>query len=244
MKFIKMQALGNDYIYLDCIKTVPPENPASLAVSLSKRRFCIGADGLVLILPSHIADVRMRIFNADGSEAEICGNALRCIAKYAFEKNYCKSDEIAIETACGVKTVSRVNNEFSVKMGKAVITGENPFTVDMGNPHMVVFTDDVDAFDFNSYGFFDPVHYNTEAVQLTEDGLKMRVYERGSGETLACGSGACAAAAAAVCAGLKQFGGIKVFLPGGVLKVTVNDNYEITLCGNADIVYYGEVYLD
>ncbi len=245
MKFVKMQAIGNDYIYLDCIKELQPKNVSHLAATLSERRFFIGADGLVLILPSIAADVRMRIFNADGSEAEICGNALRCVAKYAFDNDYCKSDVIEIETACGIKRVEKIGNRYSVKMGKATVTGENnPFIVDIGNPHMVIFTNAANFFDFNSYEFFDPIRFNTEAVQTTKEGLKMRVFERGSGETLACGSGACAAAAAAVKAGLKPFGEIKTFLPGGVLDITVEKNYEITLCGNAETVYFGEVNVD
>ena len=275
--FYKMQGAGNDYIYFDCLEA-PLPTPQKLAVQLSDRHFSIGGDGIVLILPSRIADCRMRMFNADGSEGKMCGNAVRCIAKYLYDVKGIKNRFLTIETKAGVKTVAvrtkRHTGEayaFTVDMGKpafrpsripAEFDGEqviaHPLMVNgetyavtclsMGNQHCVVFGDDPAALDLGTLGpAFEqhpafPARVNTEFVQVTgENALKVRVYERGSGETLACGTGACAAAVAAVLNGYAAEGApIKVELVGGTLEV-VYTGETVFLTGPAEIAFRGEV---
>ena len=274
-KFIKMEGAGNDYIYFDCLNE-PLASPETLAVRLSNRHMGIGGDGIVLICPSDIADAKMRMFNADGSEGKMCGNAIRCVGKYLYESGAARREELAIETLSGVKklklypengSVSRVR----VDMGAAVFDAEKVpvllparqiidypvqiaggmhriTCVSMGNPHCVVF-EDPDSLDLPQIGpLFEnapvfPERVNTEFVQkIGERSLKMRVWERGSGETLACGTGACAAAAAAVAQGMFPRGeDITVQLRGGTLTINVGETVFMT--GEAKIVFTGEVEL-
>ena len=274
-KFVKMEGAGNDYIYFDCLRE-PLASPENLAVRLSDRHRGIGGDGIVLICPSGRADAKMRMFNADGSEGKMCGNAIRCVGKYLFESGAVPKSEMEIETLSGIKrlwlfpeggTVRRVR----VDMGKAEFAAakipvnlpsaqiiDYPLRlagmqrritcVSMCNPLCVVF-EDPDGIELDAVGpLFEkasvfPQRVNTEFVQKTgERSLKMRVWERGSGETLACGTGACAAAAASVAIGMFPRGeDITVRLPGGELVVNVGDR--VLMTGEARMVFTGETEL-
>ena len=275
MRFTKMQGIGNDYIYVNCFEE-EVSDPVSLSVRISDRHFGIGSDGLVLIMPSDNADLRMRIFNADGSEAKMCGNASRCIGKYAYVRGLVKKDTITLETNSGIKPLhlhtegDRVTG-VSVDMGRAVfepslipVLADAPMinapvmansikcritAVSMGNPHCVTFGCDPDEIPIDILGKAletDPLfpdRVNAEFAQILSDSaIKMRVWERGSGETLACGTGACATAAAAVKNGLCPCGSpITMKLRGGDLEVTVSENYDVTMCGGAEFVFDGEM---
>ena len=273
-KFVKMQGAGNDYIYFDCFGG-EPEGASALAVRLSDRHKGIGGDGVVLICPSAVADAKMRMFNADGSEGRMCGNAVRCVGKYLYESGICRREELSVETLSGIRRlrlfpeggkVERVR----VDMGRAdfspeslpvllegeavgrpvrIAGGEHRITcVSMGNPHCVLFEDPA-AVDLERVGPLiecDPLfpeRVNAEFVRVIgKNALKMRVWERGSGETMACGTGACAAAAAAVACGLCDRGAdILVRLRGGDLVVNVGDT--VFLTGGAETVFTGEVEL-
>ena len=274
-KFYKMQGIGNDYIYFDCMKE-PLNNPEELAVRLSDRHFGIGGDGIILLCPSDIADCRMRMFNLDGSEGKMCGNGIRCVGKLAHDLGYVKGDSVKIETLSGVKTLAlnkgadgKVRSA-RVDMGAPVLRGESipstysgetvvnvPIEVDgktfgatlvsMGNPHCVVFADP-DTVGLEHFGpLFErhpafPERINTEFVRVIDKNrLKMRVWERGSGETLACGTGACASAVAAVLNGCCQKNSeISVFLLGGELRITYTDETEY-MEGPAELVFTGEI---
>ena len=225
LPFIKMHGLGNDYVYMDCFPKTTAEIIAktdlpTLARAVSDRHFGIGSDGLVLILPSKEADAKMRIFNADGSEAEMCGNAIRCVAKYLYESGICRDVHMEIETLAGIRSLAlHVDKEkvdlVTVNMGKPVIqpdsiqSGMDPIgytAVNMGNPHAVFFRETIPQV---------PVNTNIEFVHVrNRKELDVRVIERGSGETLACGTGACAAAVAAIYHGLTERT-VTVHLPGG-----------------------------
>ena len=274
-KFYKMQGIGNDYIYFDCMKE-PLNNPKELAVRLSDRHFGIGGDGIILLCPSDIADCRMRMFNLDGSEGKMCGNGIRCVGKLAHDLGYVKGDSVKIETLSGVKTLAlnkgadgKVRSA-RVDMGAPVLRGEDipstysgetvvnvPIEVDgktfgatlvsMGNPHCVVFADP-DTVGLEHFGpLFErhpafPERINTEFVRVIDKNrLKMRVWERGSGETLACGTGACASAVAAVLNGCCQKNSeISVFLLGGELRITYTDS-TVYMEGPAELVFTGEI---
>ncbi len=274
-KFYKMQGIGNDYIYFDCMKE-PLNNPEELAVRLSDRHFGIGGDGIILLCPSDIADCRMRMFNLDGSEGKMCGNGIRCVGKLAHDLGYVKGDSVKIETLSGVKTLAlnkgadgKVRSA-RVDMGAPVLRGEDipstysgetvvnvPIEVDgktfgatlvsMGNPHCVVFADP-DTVGLEHFGpLFErhpafPERINTEFVRVIDKNrLKMRVWERGSGETLACGTGACASAVAAVLNGCCQKNSeISVFLLGGELRITYTDE-TVYMEGPAELVFTGEI---
>ncbi len=274
-KFYKMQGIGNDYIYFDCMKE-PLNNPEELAVRLSDRHFGIGGDGIILLCPSDIADCRMRMFNLDGSEGKMCGNGIRCVGKLAHDLGYVKGDSVKIETLSGVKTLAlnkgadgKVRSA-RVDMGAPVLRGESipstysgetvvnvPIEVDgktfgatlvsMGNPHCVVFADP-DTVGLEHFGpLFErhpafPERINTEFVRVIDKNrLKMRVWERGSGETLACGTGACASAVAAVLNGCCQKNSeISVFLLGGELRITYTDE-TVYMEGPAELVFTGEI---
>ena len=275
MKFYKMHGIGNDYIYFDCMNG-EPENPAALAIKLSDRHFGIGGDGVILLCRSEIADCRMRMFNADGSEGKMCGNGIRCVGKLAHDLGYVKGRDCTIETLSGVKKLSfglgrdgKVA-EAEVDMGRPVLDGklipslidgdkvvDYPLDVDgeiykvtlvsMGNPHCVVFSDP-DALDlcavgrkFETHKVF-PDRVNTEFVKIIgRNKLKMRVWERGSGETFACGTGACAAAVAAVLNGFCGKGEeITVQLLGGELKIVCSDE-RVLMTGGATLVFTGEI---
>ena len=232
MKFTKMHGIGNDYIYFNCFEETV-DNPEELSIRLSDRHFGVGGDGIVLIMPSDKADFRMRMFNADGSEGKMCGNATRCIGKFVYDKGLTDKTRITLETLSGIKILDLDVKDgkvekVTVDMGKAnfkageipVISGSNEVVeqeltvgdrtdkitcVSMGNPHCVIFTEGIDSLELEKIGpgyenhpMF-PERINTEFVEFIDPHtLKMRVWERGSGETLACGTGACATVSAAV----------------------------------------------
>lgn len=275
LKFTKMQGCGNDYIYFDCFKQ-QVENPQDLSIRLSDRHFGIGGDGVILICPSDKADAKMRMFNADGSEGKMCGNGTRCIGKYIYERGIARKPVVTLETLSGIKTLrlAVANDEVTavqVDMGKPVLKPEKipvrlpgdrvvnvehmlagklqKFTcVSMGNPHCVLFTDNIDALDLEKIGpAFEhdplfPVQTNTEFVEVLNDHtLKMRVWERGSGETLACGTGACATAVAAVlCDYCKMDTDITLKLRGGDLVIRYTGD-TVLMTGPAMEAFEGEV---
>ena len=276
MKFTKMHGAGNDYIYVNCFEE-KVENPSELSVRVSDRHFGIGSDGLVLIEPSDIADFKMDIYNADGSQAKMCGNATRCVAKYVRDNGLTDKDEIALETLSGIKYI-KVKTEngkvtgATVNMGEPVLkpelipvnlTGDIavavPVTVggkeykitcvSMGNPHCIVYIDSTEALDIETIGpLFEndplfPDRVNTEFIQPVDGGtFKMRVWERGSGETLACGTGACASAVSAVLNGYcKKDEDIRVILRGGELTIRWDSRSGcVFMTGPAETVCTGE----
>ncbi len=260
MRFTKMHGLGNDYLY---VYGEVPENIAELSVKLSDRHFGAGSDGMIWISPSKVADFKMRIFNADGSEAKMCGNGIRCVGKYVYDKGYTDKTYLKIETLSGIRTLKlsvsggKVS-EVTVDMGKAVSETDKTLTVDgetvscipvsVGNPHAVIFVDDISTAPLTVLGpkiehheaFPDGV--NVEFVQvLGRNELRMRVWERGSGVTMACGTGACASAAAAVVKNYCDYDEpIYVNLDGGKLKIKIARDSSVTMTGPAEIVYEGE----
>ena len=262
--FTKMHGLGNDYIYIDCFATPVETLPdlSTLAARLSCRRFSVGADGLVLILPSDKATARMRMFNADGSEGLMCGNAIRCVGKYLYERGLIPPDarEITVETASGIKGLSlsvkagKVDS-VSVDMGVAEVADEivveaagkhyRLIPVSVGNPHWVCFTEDLTAVDVVTEGAWlsSAVEggVNVEFVERMDGNtLRMRVYERGSGVTLACGTGACASVAAAVSRGICPANTpVTVLLDGGALTVILGDGGTMVMIGGAEFVFDG-----
>ncbi len=265
VRFTKMQAAGNDYIYVE--EKAYAGDPGNLAKQMSARHFSVGADGLVLIGESSIADARMRMFNADESEGKMCGNAVRCVGKYLYDRGYVKKERITVETESGVKQLTLFPeggavNVVSVLMGEALVQ-KNPlfletggtvweaYPVSVGNPHAVVFCPSVAQVAlktigpaFQSYSVFhDGV--NVEFVQvMAPTHLSVRVWERGSGETLACGTGACASAAAAIQNGFcRKDLPIRVQMPGGVLEVKEVSEGRMELTGRCETVYEG-VYDD
>ena len=260
MKFTKMQGLGNDYLY---IYGEVPLNVKELAIKYSDRHFGVGSDGLIFISPSRIADFKMRIFNADGSEAKMCGNGIRCVGKYVYEKGYTDDTVLTVETLSGIKTL-KLNVLFgkvksvSVDMGKTAVdsdltltAGDKEFTVvpvSVGNPHIVVFVEGVENFPIEKYGKILEKHesfpdgVNVEFAEIKENYIRMRVWERGSGITLACGTGACATVSAAVNKGLAVAGEfITVKLDGGDLQVKYTDG-GVTMTGGAEFIADGETY--
>ena len=276
MKFTKMQGAGNDYIYVNCF-TETVKNPEETAVRVSDRHFGVGADGLVLICPSENADFFMDIYNADGSRAKMCGNATRCVAKYVYDNKMTDKTEIALETLSGIKCIkitvqdgkavaARVNmgapiltpREIPTKFDGETVVSRN-LTIDdttyavtcvsMGNPHCVLYTDDVHALDlprigpkFENHEMF-PDRINTEFVHIvSETEFDMRVWERGSGETLACGTGACAATVASILNGYcKRDTEIKVNLLGGTLYINWTADGDVYMTGPAETVCTGEI---
>ena len=251
MRFTKMQGLGNDYLYF-CGKA--PDNAPELSRRLSDRHFGPGADGIIFIEPSERADFSMRIFNADGSEARMCGNGIRCVGKYVYDRGLTNKTELTIDTGAGLRRVflypenGRVS-KVAVEMGKARVEprAEGGCYVDVGNPHLVVFVPDAEAAPLRTEGArlsrSVPGGVNVEFVSLTAPGrLRMRVWERGSGVTLACGTGACATAAAAVKLGLcRAEQPVEVLLDGGALRVWVAEDGRLRMEGPAVTVYEGEI---
>ena len=262
MHFTKMHGLGNDYLYI----FGEPKNPSDIAIKLSDRHFGAGSDGIICISHSQKADFKMRIFNADGSEAKMCGNGIRCVGKYLYDKGYTDKKQLSIETLSGIRFIrlqlqgGKVKN-VTVEMGKAVISEDITLSVSdetvictpvsVGNPHAVIFVEDIDKVPLTVIGpklehhqaFPDGV--NVEFVQpISENELRMRVWERGSGVTMACGTGACASAAAAV---TKHFcrcdTPILVHLDGGTLDIQVSPDNFVTMTGPAETVYEGETEL-
>ena len=246
LNFTKMHGAGNDYIYIDCMKSCPADLPA-LSRRLSDRHTGVGADGMVLIMPSEIADFRMRMFNADGSEGLMCGNAARCVGKYVFEKGLTDKKRIALETPSGVRTLclhfdGTAVDRVTVDMGCPALTA-----VSMGNSHGVVFCKLADVNveglgkELETNAVF-PDRANIEFVEVAaSDSLLMRVWERGSGETQACGSGACAAVVAGVLTG-RCARHCSVSLPGGCLDVEWREaDNKVYLTGPAQFVFEGTV---
>ena len=273
--FTKMHGAGNDYIYIDCFTHPFDFDPEDLARKMSPRHFSVGADGVVLILPSEVADAKMRMFNLDGSEGKMCGNAIRCVAKYLSDHGLTTESVITVETLSGIKTLRLFSEKgkvvrVSVDMGHAVFTPDRipvlfagdemvdaPMSVlgqeyrmtavSMGNPHAVIFTTGVSTLDLEKMGpTFErlsifPERVNTEFAEMKDEHtIEMRVWERGSGETYACGTGACATVAAAVKTGRVPAGEeITVKLLGGDLAITVGADYAVTMTGGATEVYQG-----
>ena len=263
LSFVKMQSAGNDYIYVDCLGA-PLENPSEVAKRVSQRRYGVGSDGLVLICPSKDADAKMRIFNADGSEAKMCGNALRCVAKLLYESRFTRKSHIKIETDAGIRDVFLTIKDgkvglITVDMGVATLSEMFVFecrgkkyemrALDVGNEHQVAFVDDVDDLQLDKVGtsFEKNPRFeggvNTEFCEIIgKNHLKVRVFERGSGETLACGTGACATVTVAVALGLCDFERtIKVSMRGGDLLVRCDKDFHLYLTGDAHEVFRGEV---
>lgn len=278
LTFSKMHGIGNDYIYINCFQETVT-NPEKLSIFMSNVRFGVGSDGLVLILPSEVADFRMRIFNADGSEAMMCGNATRCVGKYVYEHGMTDKTEVSLETNSGIKYLTLYVNEATnkvdavkVDMGKAILKPADipvaddgdrfiakPVVVDgvsydmtcvsMGNPHAVVFLPEIDSLDLEKIGpSFEhhplfPNRVNTEFIRVIDDHtLQMRVWERGSGETFACGTGACAAAVASVLNGYcKQEQEILIHLRGGDLRIIYHNDESVTMIGPATFIFEGKM---
>ena len=260
-----MHGLGNDYLYV--FSDTEPENPEELSIKLSERHFGAGSDGMIWILPSQTADFKMRIFNADGSEAMMCGNGIRCVGKYVYDKGHTRKTHLTIETLSGIKTLELTVENGRVKsvavgMGKAVVGSKGSVVIDgetveytpvsMGNPHAVVFTDDAANAPLTTTGAKMERHpafpggVNVEFVQvIAPDKLRMRVWERGSGITMACGTGACASVAAAVSAGFCSAGSdVEVVLDGGSLHISVSAENDVTMTGPAEMIYEGETIDD
>ena len=274
LRFTKMHGCGNDYVYVNCFEE-EVNDPVSLSIAISDRHFGVGGDGLVLICPSDRADAKMRMFNADGSEGKMCGNAIRCVGKYLYDHGIVRKTTVTIETLSGIKTLElflkdgKVDSA-QVNMGPAIlIPSEIPVNlpgeqavavpvkiageehaitcVSMGNPHCIVFGGDPYELDLPKIGpLFEndplfPERVNTEFIEVLDDHtLNMRVWERGSGETWACGTGACAAAVAAVLNGFCKKGkDISVRLRGGELTIRYTDE-AVFMTGKATEVFHGE----
>lgn len=278
IKFTKMHGLGNDYVYIDCMNGQKIEDISTLAQFVSNRHFGIGSDGLILICKSDVADFKMRMFNYDGSEAEMCGNGIRCVGKFVYDKGLTNKENITVETLAGIKKLN-----FNIKEGKVqtvevdmgepileaenipVISSESPvknlkiqledkefiFTcVSMGNPHAITIVDDVKNFNIEKYGpilevdSHFPKRANIEFIELVDkNNIKMRVWERGAGETLACGTGACASV---VACNLNDYieSEANVELLGGTLNIKWNkENNHIYMTGSATTVFEGELEL-
>ena len=270
MQFTKMQGIGNDYIYVNLFME-HVAHPSDLSRHISDRHFGIGSDGLVLIGPSDKADLRMQMFNADGSEGKMCGNACRCIGRYAYERGLTDRTTFTLETGSGIRTISLNVVEGKVQsavvdMGEPVFTAEkipttlsNPnedsilvngvtwpvTSLSMGNPHCVTFVEDPDALELSEIGpSFEhnsvyPEGVNTEFVSICPDGsLRLRVWERGSGETMACGTGACAALVAAAIHGMSPRRNV-VHLRGGDLRIEWREDGHVLQEGPAEFVCDG-----
>lgn len=260
MHFTKMHGLGNDYLY---VYGEVPENIEELSIKLSERHFGAGSDGMIYISPSKVADFKMRIFNADGSEAKMCGNGIRCVGKYVYDKGYTDKTHLNIETLSGIKKLKlSVSNgkvkSVSVNMGQAEVSPEMNLQTDltdlvctpvsMGNPHAVTFVKSAEEVPLTEIGprvehhSAFPGGVNAEFVEvINPTTLRMRVWERGSGVTMACGTGACATVAAAIQHGFCSFDkDISVILDGGTLKINIAPDYTVTMTGPAEFVYEGE----
>lgn len=276
MNFTKMHGIGNDYLYINCMDGIDFD-PVQVSIKLSDRHFGVGSDGIILICPSDCADFKMRIFNADGSEAKMCGNGIRCFSKYVYAKGLTDKTEIKIDTLSGIKTawLTVENGDVTavrVNMGSPILKpalipvdfdGESmvnqPLSVDgqswnvtcisMGNPHCVTFVDDVDGMDLEKIGpSFEnhkafPDRVNTEFVKpINSNTVQMRVWERGSGETWACGTGACAVATASILNDVVSGNTVNVKLRGGDLIIEWNrEENVIYMTGPATFVFDGVV---
>lgn len=277
MKFTKMHGIGNDYVYVNCFEE-SVKNPAEVSKFVSNRHFGIGSDGLILISPSAIADFRMNIYNADGSQAEMCGNGIRCVAKYVYDYGLTDKTEISVETLAGIKYLRlQVENgkvaSVEVNMGAPILESkeipvaveESPVVnvpvevkgkiyhmtcVSMGNPHAIIFMNNVKDLDIEAIGpYFEnhtvfPKRTNTEFVEvLDRNTVNMRVWERGSDETLACGTGACATTVACILND-KTENEVTVHLLGGDLKIRWDrEANQVYMTGPATVVFDGEITL-
>lgn len=278
MKFAKMHGAGNDYVYVNCFEETV-ENPVEVAIKVSNRNFGIGSDGLILIMPTDKADVRMRMFNSDGSESEMCGNGIRCVAKYAYDHGIVDKTEITAETGAGILTLQLFPNDKNkvdrvrVNMGPPRLSREEiPMggipavqvvaeeltvldktfkitCVSMGNPHCIIYVDDVDTFPVATYGpliennQLFPRRTNVEFIQvISRTEVKQRTWERGAGETLACGTGASAVCVAGV---LNDVTDRKILnhLAGGDLELEWVDNGPVFMTGPATEVFTGEIVM-
>ncbi len=271
-----MHGIGNDYIYVNCFEE-KVENPEKVSIYVSDRHKGIGSDGLVLIMPSDKADFRMRIFNADGSEAMMCGNATRCIGKYVYDKGLTQKTEITLETNSGIKHLKLFPENGKVEyvevdMGKAILVPKDipvnsdkerfisePVEVDgkeykitcvsMGNPHAIVYLDGINDLDLEKIGpsfenhVLFPDRINTEFIEVKDStNLNMRVWERGSGETFACGTGACASVVSSVLNGFcKNDEEVTVHLRGGDLRITYCSDGTVIMKGPAALICDGDV---
>ena len=278
MKFTKMKGIGNDYVYVNCFQETV-KNPSQTAKRISDRHFGVGADGMILIKPSVIADCEMEMYNADGSKGAMCGNGIRCVAKYVYDYGIVRKTKLQIATGAGIKTLELEVEDgkakkITVDMGEPILEASKipvlseksqiiaePVKIDgkeyhitavsMGNPHAVVFLDDIKNLDlekigpkFEHYKDF-PDRMNTEFCRIADaHTIEMRVWERGSGETLACGTGACAVAVASVLNGYTQ-GDVKIHLLGGDLDITWDrTTNHVFMTGPAQVVFEGEIELE
>ncbi len=277
MKFTKMHGIGNDYVYVNCFEE-KIENPSEVAVKVSNRNYAVGSDGLIMINPSKVADFEMEMYNADGSRGEMCGNGIRCVGKYVYDYSLTDKTNITVETLAGIKHLELTVEDGEVKLikvdmgspelvpanipivadGKSIV--DAPILVDgeeyritgvgMGNPHAVVFIDDVQGLDIEKIGpKFEnhecfPNRINTEFVRVIDrHTAEMRVWERGSGETLACGTGACAVAVACILNGFTE-DKVTVRLLGGDLQIEWNrEENKVYMTGPAEVSFEGEIFL-
>lgn len=276
MKFTKMHGAGNDYIYVNGFEETIKDRSA-FSIKVSDRHFGIGSDGLIVVDPSDVADCKMDMYNADGSQGKMCGNGVRCVAKFVYDNGIVKKEDIAIETLSGIKYIKVTVKDGKVvaarvNMGKPILKADEIPTkfegdtvvsqklsigqksydvtcVSMGNPHCILYVDDVKNLDlekigpdFENHPMF-PDRINTEFIHIvSETEFDMRVWERGSGETLACGTGACAAAVASVLNGYcKRNTDIKVNLIGGTLTINWTDEGDVYMTGPAETVCTGEI---
>jgi len=277
MKFTKMHGIGNDYVYVNCYEEdIEKKDISKITKFISDRHFGIGSDGLILICKSAICDFKMRMFNSDGSESEMCGNGIRCVGKYVYDNKMTNKEVITIETLAGIKVLKMNISKAKVQtvkvdMGEPILSPKkipmnsdldrfinkpieildkifNITGVSMGNPHAIAYIDDVDSFELEKYGSAMEVHslfpekVNSEFVQVIDrQTLKMRVWERGAGETLACGTGACAVVVSSILNNLCERK-ITVKLLGGDLFIEWNeqDNH-IYMTGSATTVFTGEI---
>ena len=277
MKFTKMQGLGNDYVYVNCFKETI-ENPPEMAKKVSNRNFGIGSDGLIMINPSDVADFEMEMYNADGSRSEMCGNGIRCVGKYVYDYGLTEKEHISVETLAGIKYLDLTVEDGKVKLVKVdmgnpeLVPANIPIVADgdrvidepinvngteyrmtgvsMGNPHAVVYVEDVKGLDIEKIGpAFEnherfPNRVNTEFVKVLEQNtVEMRVWERGSGETMACGTGACAVAVACILNGLTE-DKVTVKLLGGDLQIEWDKEADkVYMTGPAEVSFDGEINL-
>ena len=275
MKFTKMQGLGNDYVYVNCFKE-KIENPSEVAIKVSNRNFGVGSDGLIMINPSKVADFEMEMYNADGSRGEMCGNGIRCVGKYVYDYGLTDKTSISVETLGGIKYLDFTVEDGKVKLVKVdmgspelvpsnipiVAEGDSvidaPIMVDeveyrmtgvsMGNPHTVVYIDDVAGLEIEKIGpKFEnherfPNRINTEFARVIDrNTVEMRVWERGSGETLACGTGACAVAVASILNGLTEDKVTVKLLGGDLLIEWDRESNKVYMTGPAEVSFEGEI---
>lgn len=280
MKFTKMHGAGNDYIYINCFEEdIVPEEMIDDILAMSDRHKGIGSDGVIFIMPSKVADARMRMFNADGSEGKMCGNGIRCVGKYVYEHGISHNNPLQIETASGIKILNLEVVQgnvltVTVDMGRPILDSKlipvdlnikqvinYPLVINnqeylitcvsMGNPHCVIFTEGIDYLDLESIGpLFEnnpifPERTNAEFIEIIDDKtMKMRVWERGSGETLACGTGASASVVAAIYNNIfTRDQEIEVILKGGELYITLTSDNHVFMRGSATEVFTGEYKL-